>query len=267
MKLQLTTPGFVRRGRCLIFAVLGLALCSAAKAQTAYQSVVLADNPLAYYALNPGADGTTNAPDLSGNGNNGDPANIAPATGPTEFITNAAYFDGAAAIDLSQGTNAGLLNYTGPITLEAWAQPANTSFFGDIVAKGYENDGQYYPELTLRVNGPYGPTYTGGSEGDASTNDRVYATGGSETTNWSYLVVSMDGTNCSLYQNSVLVNQQPDVNVSYVFPDDWVIGDGSDSGNGRVFFGNISEVAIYNYGLTAQQVLNHFYYGKVNSSP
>src|SRR5580658_9857863 len=132
MKLQLTAPGLMRHARCFIFAVLALTLCSAAKAQTAYQSVVLADNPLAYYALNPGTDGTTNAPDLSGNGNNGDPANISAAVGPTEFITNAAYFDGTAAIDLSQGTNAGLLNFTGPITLEAWAQPNSSSLFGDI---------------------------------------------------------------------------------------------------------------------------------------
>ncbi|HEV7925483.1 MAG TPA: hypothetical protein VGR14_09015, partial [Verrucomicrobiae bacterium] len=125
MKLQLTTPCLMRHGRCLILAALSLTLCAAAKAQTAYQSVVLGDNPLAYYALNPGTDGTTNAPDLSGNGNNGVPANISPAIGPTEFITNATYFDGSAAIDLSQGTNAGLLNYAGPITLEAWVEPGN----------------------------------------------------------------------------------------------------------------------------------------------
>jgi autotransporter-associated beta strand protein len=260
MNSQPATPIF-RPAIVWLFAAAGLLLCAAGQAQTTYQSVVLADNPLAFYALNPGTDGTSTAPDLTTNGNDGQAGGIATGIGPSEFITNAAYFDGSASIDLSQGTNASLLNYTGPITLEAWAQPANTSFFGDIVAKGYENDGQYYPEITLRVNGP---TFTGGSEGDAGS---TYATGGVETTNWSYVVVSMDGTNCSLYQNGVLVAQQPDTNGSYVFPEDWVIGAGSGAGTSRVFNGNISEVAIYNYGLTAAQVLTHFYIGMINSYP
>jgi hypothetical protein len=245
-----------------------LTLCAAAKAQTAYQSVVLGDNPLAYYALNPGTDGTTNAPDLSGNGNNGVPANISPAIGPTEFITNATYFDGSAAIDLSQGTNAGLLNYAGPITLEAWVEPGNPSLFsnlGDIVAKGYDASSYAYAEVSLRVNGPYGQTFTGGSENTNNSGESVYVTGGDANTTWSYVVVSMDGTNCSLYQNGVLVGQASDTGGSYVYPDDWVIGTGSDAGASRVFYGNISEVAIYNYGLTAAQVLNHYFVGTVNS--
>jgi hypothetical protein len=263
MKLQLTTSGLMRHARCLIFAALGLTLCGTVKAQTAYQSVVLADNPLAYYALNPSVDGITNAPDLSGNGNNGEPANISPGIGPTEFITNAAYFDGTAAIDLSQGTNAGLLIFSGPMTLEAWVQPSSTSEFADIVAEGYEN-ATGYPEIELRVNGIYGANYEAGSE---NTNFSTYVSGGTQTTNWTYAVVSMDGTNCSLYENGVLVGQTPDTNGSTIFatPADWVIGDGSDAGNGRLFNGNISEVAIYNYGLTAAQVLNHYFVGTVNS--
>jgi hypothetical protein len=268
MKLQLTTPCLMRHGRCLILAALSLTLCAAAKAQSTYQSVVLGDNPLAYYALNPGTDGTTNAPDLSGNGNNGAPTNIFPAEGPTEFITNATYFDGSAAIDLSQGTNAGLLNYAGPITLEAWVQPGNPSLFsnlGDIVAKGYDASSYAYAEISLRVNGPYGETFTGGSENTNNSGESVYVTGGVANTTWSYVVVSMDGTNCTLYQNGVLVGQASDTGGSYVFPDDWVIGTGSDAGSSRVFYGNISEVAIYNYGLTAAQVLNHYFVGKVNS--
>ena len=258
----------MRHGRCLIFAALSLTLCAAAKAQSAYQSVVLGDNPLAYYALNPGTDGTTNAPDLSGNGNNGVPANISPAEGPTEFITNATYFDGSTAIDLSQGTNAGLLNYAGPITLEAWVQPGNPSLFsnlGDIVAKGYDASSYAYAEISLRVNGPYGQTFTGGSENTNNSGESVYVTGGDANTAWSHVVVSMDGTNCSLYQNGVLVGQTSDTGGSYVYPDDWVIGTGSDAGASRVFYGNISEVAIYNYGLTAAQVLNHYFVGTVNS--
>lgn len=268
MKLQQTTPGLMRHTRCLILLTLGFMLCAPAKGQTTYQSTVLADNPLAYYALNPGVDGTANAPDLTTNGNNGNASGIASSVGPTEFITNAAYFDGSTTIDLSQGTNADLLNYTGPITLEAWVQSGDPSLFsnlGDIVAKGYDAGSYAYAEVSLRVNGPYGETFTGGSENTNNSGESVYVTGGVVSTTWSYVVVSMDGSNCSLYQNGVLVGQASDTGGSYVFPDDWVIGAGSDSGVSRVFYGNISEVAIYNYGLTAAQVLNHYFVGTVNT--
>ncbi len=258
MKTEHATPYLTRHARCLIFAALGLTLGAAAKAQTTYQSVVLADNPLAYYALNPGTDGTSTTPDLTVNGNNGEASGIAAGVGPSEFITNAAYFDGSAAIDLSDGSNPGLLNFTGPITLEAWAQPSSSSLFADIVAKGY--DATTSAEIVLRVNGPYGANYYGNS-GSAGE------TGGVQTTNWAYMVLSSDGTNCSLYQDGALVAQSSDTNGSVEFSDDWMIGNGSSAGNGRLFNGNISEVAIYNHGLTAAQVLTHFYIGMVNSYP
>ncbi len=244
--------------RRLILAALGLTLCAAAQAQTPYQSVVLGDAPLAYYALNPGADGTSTAPDLTTNGNDGQASGISAGMGPSEYITNAAYFDGAAAIDLSLGSNPGALDFAGPITLEAWAQPSSSSLFGDIVAKGY--DATSYAEIVLRVNGPYGANYYG-SSGTAGE------TGGVQSTNWSHIVLSSDGTNCSLYQNGVLVSQSGDTKGSVEFSDDWMIGDGSSAGNGRLFDGNIAEVAIYNYGLTPSQVLTHYYIGMVNSYP
>jgi len=257
MKLQKIIPGLNRHAR-LIFVAFGLTICAAVRAQTAYQTLVLGDNPLAYYALNPGADGTGTAPDLTGNGNNGQASGIVAGTGPSQFITNAAYFNGAASIDLSGGANSNLLNFSGPITLEAWVQPSSSSLFGDIVAKGY--DSSTYAEIVLRVNGPYGANYYG-SSGSVGEN------GGVQSTNWTYMVVSSDGTNCSLYQNGVLVAQGADANGAVLFSDDWVIGNGSSAGNTRFFNGNISQVAIYNQGLTAAQVLTHFYIGMVNSYP
>lgn len=217
-----------------------------------YESAVLAANPLAYYALDPGADPAGVSPDLSGNGNNGLAYALTPAPGPTPYITNAANFNGSSSFDdLSQGPNAGLLNFSGPITLEAWVQPANSSFFGDIIGKGY--DASSYDEIALRVNGPYGSDYYGSS-------GSVGVTGGTQATNWTYIVLSSDGSNCSLYINGGLVVHSPDVNGAINFVDDWVIGDGSSAGNSRFWDGNISEVAIYNYGLSAAQVQQHYYY-------
>ncbi|MGD1090034.1 MAG: LamG-like jellyroll fold domain-containing protein, partial [Verrucomicrobiota bacterium] len=239
---------------------------TAATVRANYQSTVLGDNPLAYYSLNPASDPAGESPDLTTNGNNGVAVDLTAANGPTPYITNAANFNGDAAVDLSQSTNPAILNYTGPITLEGWVQPSSASLsaanqLGNIVAKGY--DSGTYDEITLRANNAPGLNYDGGSEG---TNFSVYVGGGAETTNWTYLVVSMDGTNCNLYENGVLVAQTADTNGSIEFLDDWVIGDGSSGGNSRFFNGNISQVALYNHGLSAAQVLNHFYWGEVNSS-
>lgn len=236
----------------------GVVLMTAAMARADYQSTVLGDGPLAYYAMNPAADGTNTAPDLTGYGNDGVATNIAAATGPSVYIANAAYFNGAAAIDLSQGGNPGLLDFTGPITLEAWVQPSSSSLFADIVAKGY--DSSTYQEIVLRVNGPYGTDYFGSS-------GSVGVSGGTQTTSWTYVVLSSDGVNCSLYENGVLVGQSADTSGAVNFADDWMIGNGSSAGNGRFFNGNISEVAVYNYGLTASQVLKHYYAGLLNSDP
>ena len=157
----------------------GVALMMAAAARADYQSTVLSDTPLAFYALNPASDPSGTSPDLTGNGNDGTAVNIAPATGPSAYITNAANFNASAAIDLSQGSNPGLLNFTGPITLEAWAQPTSSSLFADIVAKGY--DSSTYQEIVIRVNGPYGANYYGSS-------GSVGVTGGVQSTNWTHIV-------------------------------------------------------------------------------
>ncbi len=241
-----------------LLAIVCVALSVPAAHAGSYQSIVLGDNPLAFYALNPGADGNSTAPDLTGNGNDGLIAgNLAAGFGPSTYITNAAYFDGGEAIDLSQGSNPSLLNFTGPITIEAWVQPSTATMFADAVAKGY--DSTTFQEICLRVNGPYGQNYYA-SSGSVGVN------GGTQATNWTYMVMSSDGNNNSLYENGILVAQSPDTNGSVQFNDDWIIGDGSSAGSTRTWSGGISEVAIYNHGLTAAQILNHYYYGLINSS-
>jgi autotransporter-associated beta strand protein len=256
----MNTHNSTRRFCGWFFTAIGLALMTTVTVRANYQSTVLADNPLAYYALNPAVDGNSTAPDLTGNGNDGVAVDITAASGPSAYITNAANFNGSAAIDLSQGSNPGLLNFNGPITLEAWCQPASSGLFADILAKGY--DSSNYDEIAIGVNGPYGANYWGQTGG-------ANIAGGTQTTNWTYVVLSSDGTNCSLYENGILVAQSPDtVGSTTNFPagdDDWLIGNGSSAGSTRLFNGNISEVALYNHGLTASQVLNHYYIGELNS--
>jgi autotransporter-associated beta strand protein len=258
------SPTFRPYGGFLLTAA--LAVLTTATARADYHSTVLGDKPIAYYPINLSVDpiGTT-ARDLSGNGNDGayhgtDPEhNTVP--GPSPYIPYGLHFDGFTSfVDLGTGSNPGLLNFSGPITLEAWVQPANnTEAMAYIIAKGYQSS--FNAETTLRANGGnyYGGSYDG--------NDHS-ASGGQQTTNWAYVVISYDGTNWSLYVNSILQQSKSNTVGALNFPSPWRIGTGSgDYGSGRYFSGNLSEVAIYTNALTAAQVSKHYYSAMLNLDP
>jgi hypothetical protein len=270
--MKTTNLTFCRYGRSLI--TIGLMLMTVVTVRADYQSTVLNDHPLAFYPINSNVDPTgTTATDLSGNGNNGtyngsDPQfNTVP--GPTPFIPNALSFDGFTSfVDLSTGTNTAILNFGGTITMEAWAQPASptvgSSLAADILGKGYDGTN----EMTLRANGGYyyGGTYNNNTGGGN-------ANGGQQTTNWTYLVCTYDGTHWNLYVNAQLAAQGSDAIGAINFTAPWAIGDGTtstaggNSGDLRFFQGNITEVAMYTNALTAAQVLTHFYMGELNTLP
>jgi Concanavalin A-like lectin/glucanases superfamily len=258
-------------GRFLTTVALALTMVITARAD--YQSTVLNDHPLAFYPINSSVDPTgTTATDLSGNGNNGtyngtDPEfNTVP--GPSSSIPNALYFDGFTSyVDLSTGSNPALLNFGGPITMEAWVQPASPTVGSgppaDILAKGYDGTN----EMTLRAQGGiyYGGTYNNNTGGGS-------ASGGQQTTNWTYLVSTYDGTNWNIYVNSKLVGQGSDAIGAINFTAPWAIGDGTtstgggNSGDLRFFSGNLTEVALYTNALTPAQVLNHFCVGELGTT-
>src|SRR5450756_736119 len=176
-------------------AAIGLMLMTMVYKRQDYQSTVLGDSPLLYYALDSSVTGGT-ATDLSGNGDNGNSFNLTAVSGPSPYITSAANFDGSdASIDVAGSPS--LLNFSGPITLEVWVQPTNVingSGLGNIIAKGY--NASLNDEIVLRDNNfnYYGNSCSAG------------VSGGTQTTNWTYLVLSSDGVNCSLYVNGALVN-------------------------------------------------------------
>ena len=269
--MKFKNSAYLLCGRFL--ATVTLVFTAAVTAHADYQSTVLADTPLAFYPINANVDpvGIT-ATDLSGNGNNGtyngtDPEfNTVP--GPSSFIPNALYFDGFTSfVDLSTGSNPALLNFSGPITMEAWVQPASptvgSSPPADILAKGYDGTN----EMTLRAQGGY---YFGGTYSDVTASGG--AGGGVQTTDWTYLVSTYDGTNWNLYVNSKLVGQSSATGGAINFTAPWAIGDGTtgtaggNSGNLRYFTGNITEVALYTNALTPAQVLNHFCVGELGTS-
>ena len=151
------------------------------------------------------------------------------------------------------------LNFTGPITLEAWIQPAasqNSEAY--IIAHGYNDTGT--GEDTLRIeNGNYSiGSYNGSGHG---TSFAVPA-GDLSGTAWVHLVGTYDGANWNLYRNGALVASAGDTTGAVVVDNaNWAIGargrwkretglvdPGQDT---RMFNGVIDEAAIYNYALTA----------------
>jgi hypothetical protein len=120
-----------------------------------------------------------------------------------------------------------------------------------------------YDELCLRANG--GVNYYGGTYNNV--NGGASASGGQQTTNWTYVVATYDGTNWNLYVNTKLVGTGADSVGAINFPDAWAIGAGSADGASRYFVGNICQVALYPNALTPAQVLNHFYSGYLNAAP
>jgi autotransporter-associated beta strand protein len=252
-------------GRPLI--AIALVLMSGYTTRADYQSTVLSDSPLAYYPLNLNVDTGSTATDLSGNGNSGTYVNISSGVnstaGPSAYITNAVSFDGVSTyVDLSTGGNPALLNFGGPITLEAWVQPTNPNQnLGDIIGKGYDSANNY-DEVTLRLNGGKyeGVTYNGttGSRG---------ASGGTPTTSWTHVLSTFDGSNWRLYVNGQSAAQSGDSVGAIDFPTPWHIGAGSADGANRLFSGNITQVAIYNYALSTAQVYAHFFAGQYGTTP
>ena len=245
--------------------VICFVLMTVVSARANYESTVLADHPIAYYALDLTIDNSGTATDLSGNGNNSAYYNIYPSAGPSAYLPNAAFFTGSylqSFVDLGSGTNTAILNFWGPITMEAWVQATNTTEGpANIIAKGYDST-MNYDELTLRANGGnyYGGTYN-------STNGGASASGGQQTTNWTYLVATYDGTNWNLYANTKLVGHGADSVGAINFPDAWAIGTGSADGASRYFAGNLCHVALYTNALSPAQVLNHYYFALLNAGP
>ena len=256
----------LRRLQDRFFLIIGLLLTAVYPVRASYESTVINDHPLAYYALDLTIDNSGKATDLSGNGNNSSYYNLSATAGPTAYIPNAALFPAGGVqsfVDLSSGTNAGIMNFGGLITMEAWVQSTNTSQGpADILGKGYDSS-MSYNELVLRANSNGSFNYYGGTYN--STNNGASASGGQQTTNWTYLVATYDGTNWNLYVNAQRVGQGADTIGAINFSDPWAIGAGSADGFTRFFQGVICQVAMYTNALTPAQVLNHYYEAELNA--
>jgi hypothetical protein len=158
------------------------------------------------------------------------------------------------------------LNFTGPITLEAWIQPAPTqNSEAYIIAHGYNDVGT--GEVTLRIeNGSY---TVGSFNGNSHGTSFAVPPGDLSGTAWVHLAGTYDGANWNLYRNGALVASASDTTGAVLVNNaNWAIGardrwkretglvdPGQDT---RMFTGIIDEAAIYGYALTPTQVQAHY---------
>lgn len=248
---------------------------------TPYETLITTANPAGYWRLNEAPYNTITNSGTLGAEVQGVRANSPTVSGPTPpayggFETNnlASRFDGATSfIELFNPTN---LNFSGPITLEAWIQPDSTQAgFANILAHGVNNTDN--AETVMRITD--GTTYTAGSwDGTSHTVGFAVPGGDLGGGNWIHLVTTYDGTDWKLYRDGVEVATQADTTGAVPVNDAaWAIGArgrwtsalGTSSPNfpDRAFSGLIDEVAIYDHPLTAARVAAHYSAGLLGPSP
>ena len=215
---------------------------SAADGYTALTNPVV---PRAFYPLDAGSTADTATADGAQNGTFvGAPTQTTNRNG---TANTALTFSGTGqAITIGDPA---ALQITGQITLAAWVRTtANpTNGIRNIVAKGAGTSG----EIFLRMNG--GDWEVGSWDG---TNHYAAFPVYTDLSTWVHLAGTYDGTAWRLYRNGQLVGTRVDpvgaVSVTGGSPG-WAIGSNG-AGTGRLWTGQIDDVAIFNAALTPTQV-------------
>ena len=218
----------------------------------AYLSAVLSDGPIAFYRLG----------EATGSSANPEP----PTTAQTGTYASAALGkpgaivgDPNTAVSFS-GSGTSVLNLHGQFdfingaafTIELWANPPSL-----------DND---YENLFLKESSPSGIRQGYGLIVDASgyykverfvsnVQASVLATSKVATNAFTYLVMTYDGTNLSLYVDGVLQGQAPSAPNAVSQPtQDTVVG----NGNGYPYTGVVDEVAVYDKALAVARITAHY---------
>jgi hypothetical protein len=229
-------------------------------ATSAYQEAVFGDDPVAYYPLNE-TSGTV-ANDLSGNALNGVYGTSVAHNGPQLLTTDtgtSAVFNGSssgAAVDYIQVAQTTKLEPTTGVTLEAWVEVSTLpSSLTNIVAYGPDNFSHNPYVIRLVGSQLTGEVNLGGGGYDIDANTML------TTGKPYYVVLSYNGSTLSLYINGVL---------DYSYAVTGTLGGYGTSGlgigheytagssAGPVIKGDVSNVAVYAKGLSAQQVASHY---------
>lgn len=227
-----------------------------------YAGLILADAPVEYLRL--GEPAFNPAKNLGRLGDAAAGALISAAndqSGPrpagfTGFEANntAASFDGLLGF-ANLGSPAGL-NVSGPVTLEAWVQPATSQgTIADVIAHSGASGGA---GAVLQITD--GNTYAVWSADDTSAHGTTFAIPAEDLTGsaWVHLAGTFDGTAWRLYRNGALVATTADTVGALSEPGaNWAIGSRGD-GNADAFKGLVDEAAIYDRALTPAQIAAHY---------
>ena len=191
----------------------------------------------------------------------------APAYAGFETDNQAAYMDGLSTyIEL---LNPAALNFSGPVSVEAWVLPnATQGSEAYIVAHGGNNDFSAEDVLRIEGNQYQGLSYDGTSHKAAAPIPAGDLGGG----NWVHLVTTYDGASWNIYRNGVLAATQKDQRgLLRVRNANWAIGARGRwkfaTGLERLFAGAVDEVAIYNRALSPRQIQAHYSIGVYAQEP
>ncbi len=239
-----------------------------------YQAAVVSEFPRAYYPLNE-TNGTVAADIIKTGNNNGTYVTDDPTNPPLLGQPGAGAYLGTSVTLDATVTNGIVVNdqsamgITGPITLEAWVLVQNIFTAQNIVAHsqaidanpnkqadilGIDEFGEYY--IASYTQHPIDPTYVGA----------FYPVPLEDEGAWVHLVGTYDGTAWHLYRNGVELTNNPDAVGALSANGGWAIGGRNANSNPETVrdpsvTGSINNVAIYDYALTPQNVLQHYLLG------
>lgn len=210
-----------------------------------YSAAVVADNPISYWPLTD-PSGSTTAVDLRGSTTGFLQGGVTAAAVPGPVSgTTAMSFDGSNCSGISLDSGAASLAPT-TMTVEAWARSSSTS--GGILFRWRDFGYGLYPD-------DFG-LYPNGSGASAFVNANPTSDG-----NWHYLVGTYDGNSIDLYIDGALAASTPGSGSPFYGGANQVaIGRDADACDGIVpsFSGDIGQVAVYGYALSATQVAAHY---------
>jgi hypothetical protein len=220
-------------------------------ARTGYAGAVLADHPVAYWRL--GLASAASAVDETPNGNVGS-FNGGVTVGALGAVVGdpdtAMTFNGVDAY-VAMGDR---LSFEGraPFTVELWARPTEHHAYLGLVSKTDEDAGGF-TRKGYHLYSQY--QYVGAERNDGMTSQAV-SVPKLPLSVWSYVVMTYDGTTLSFYIDATLKGS--DATDVAMPPTNNTFAIGARNGGAHSwFFGDIDEVAIYDYALAAPQIENH----------
>jgi hypothetical protein len=193
---------------------------------------------VAAYGFEEGS-GTTTA-DRSGAGNNGS-VRGAYWTSNGRF-GNALSFNGSSAAVIVN--DAGSLDLTSSMTLEAWVKPSDLAAWHEVIYKG---DDLYYLEASTPLTS--GPTVGIGS----SSNPMLSGSTGLALNTWSHLAATYDGATLRVFVNGFQVASR--AQTGPISTSSLPLTLGADTLHGTYFAGLIDEVRVYNRALSASELV------------